>query len=305
MKKLPENILCIGECMVEMAPREDGAYNRGFAGDTFNSAWYLSKVLPGHFTVDYFSGAGNDAVSGEMLSFMENAGVGTASIRRIADRTVGLYMIALKNGERSFSYWRDVSAAKLLAEDKDALRAAVKGRGMILFSGITMAVIYAEHRQNLLDVLSEARAEGTIVAFDPNMRARLWPSKDIMAETIMRSAAVSDIVLPSFDEDGVVFGDADPKATIARYRSIGVNTVIVKNGPETIYAEDSEEGPVTFSPTPSKNVVDTTAAGDSFNAGMISALMTGHALVDALAKGSALSARVIGARGALVEDAIA
>ncbi|MBB4120883.1 sugar kinase [Martelella radicis] len=300
MKNLPKNILCVGECMVEMAPREDGAYTRGFAGDTFNSAWYLARTLPDDFTVDYFTGAGTDTVSDEMLTFMEKAGVGTSSVRRIDERTVGLYMIALKNGERSFSYWRGQSAAKLLAEDPDVLSAALKGRGLVLFSGITMAVVNEEHRQTLFDLLAEARAAGTVIAFDPNMRARLWPSREVMAETIMKAAAVSDIVLPSFDEDGAVFGDENPEATIARYRAAGVKTVIVKNGPDTIHAEDETDGPVTFKPTPSENVVDTTAAGDSFNAGLIAALMTGAPLVEALEQGSALSARVIGARGALV-----
>lgn len=304
MKKLPPKIMCIGECMVEMAPREDGAYRRGFAGDTFNSAWYLSKLLPKDFSVDYFTGAGTDAISGAMISFMEDAGVGTSSIRRFDDRTVGLYMIALKNGERSFSYWRDMSAAKLLAEDRSALEKAVEGKGLILFSGITMAVIYPEHRDILLSVLAEARKAGAVVAFDPNMRERLWPSREVMADAITRAAAVSDIVLPSFDEDGTIFGDENPQATIARYRSKGVKTVIVKNGPNTIFAEDADAGPVTFDPTPSENVVDTTAAGDSFNAGLISALMAGAPLVEALEKASALSARVIGARGALVPEAI-
>ncbi|MEO2038738.1 MAG: PfkB family carbohydrate kinase, partial [Martelella sp.] len=72
-----KNILSIGECMVEMAPRADGAYMRGFAGDTFNAAWYLAKLLPEDATVDYFTAVGTDAVSGEMLEFMERSGVGT------------------------------------------------------------------------------------------------------------------------------------------------------------------------------------------------------------------------------------
>ena len=304
MKNLPGNIMCIGECMVEMAPREDGAYMRGFAGDTFNSAWYLAKLLPKSFTVDYFTGAGTDAVSDEMLAFMENAGVGTSAIRRISDRTVGLYMIALKNGERSFSYWRGQSAAKLLAADRAALSEAVKDKGLILFSGITMAVVNAEDRNTLFEVLAEARAAGTTIAFDPNMRLRLWPSREVMAETIMQAAEVSDIVLPSFDEDGTVFGDENPKATIARYRAKGVSTVIVKNGVDTIYAEDESAGALTFKPTPAENVVDTTAAGDSFNAGLIAALATGASLAEALERASALSARVICARGALVSEAL-
>ncbi|WP_174802334.1 sugar kinase [Martelella limonii] len=298
------NILSIGECMVEMAPRADGAYMRGFAGDTFNAAWYLAKLMPQGSTVDYFTGVGTDAVSDEMIAFMEQAGVGTACVRRVPDRTVGLYMIALKDGERSFSYWRGQSAAKCLAADRDALAKAVKGRDLILFSGITMAVVNSEDRATLLDVLSQARAAGTTIAFDPNMRLRLWPSSTMMQEAIMQAASVSDMVLPSFDEDSAVFADADQNATIARYRKAGVKTVVVKNGVDVIHAGCHVEGELTFQPVPAENVVDTTAAGDSFNAGLIAARAGGAGLAEAIRAGASLSGRVIGARGALVADAV-
>ncbi|MCD1635674.1 sugar kinase [Martelella mediterranea] len=300
-----KNILSIGECMVEMAPRADGAYTRGFAGDTFNAAWYLAKLLPEGATVDYFTAVGTDAVSGEMLDFMERSGVGTGCIRRIEERTVGLYMIALKDGERSFSYWRGQSAAKRLAADREALEAAVRGRDLILFSGITMAIVDEADRGTLLDVLAEARKAGAVIAFDPNMRLRLWPSREVMAETIMKAAEVSDMVLPSFDEDGAIFGDDNPEATIARYRARGAETVVVKNGVDMIHARSGAEGAITFQPKPAREVVDTTAAGDSFNAGLIAALARGESLSDAISRAAALSARVIAARGALVADATA
>ena len=143
-----------------------------------------------------------------------------------------------------------------------------------------------------------------MIAFDPNMRLRLWPSRAVMAETIMQAAAISDMVLPSFDEDGAVFGDDTPEATIARYRAKGVETVIVKNGVDMIHAQSGAEGAITFQPTPAENVVDTTAAGDSFNAGLIAALSRGETLADAINRAAALSARVIAARGALVADAV-
>ncbi len=297
-------ILTIGECMVEMAPREDGAYTRNFAGDSFNTAWYLRHLLPESDQVGYCSAVGTDGLSTSMLSFMEAAGITTQAVRRIPERTVGLYMIELSNGERSFSYWRGESAAKLLAQDRSFLDAAVMDQDLILFSGITLAILSEQHRQQLLDVLAAARVRGTTIAFDPNMRLRLWPDRQTMCDAVMQAARVADVVLPSFDEDGLNYGDASPQATIERYRAVGAGCVVVKNGPERLHAFSQQEGSVVFDPVPVETVVDTTAAGDSFNAGFLSARLHGAAMADALAKGASVSAQVIKSRGALVSVSI-
>ncbi|MUZ74391.1 sugar kinase [Agrobacterium vitis] len=294
-------ILTIGECMVEMAPREDGAYHRNFAGDTFNTAWYLRRLLGADDVVDYCSAIGVDAISQAMFSFMQAAGIGTGHLRRLEDATVGLYMIELANGERSFSYWRGQSAAKRLADDRQCLLEAVRGRDLILFSGITLAILSPMGRQQLLEVLAQARDAGSLIAFDPNMRARLWPDRDSMCNAVSQAAKVADIVLPSFDEDGPNFNDATPEATIIRYRKAGAATVVVKNGAGRVHAFDATEGPMTFDPVPLADLVDTTAAGDSFNAGFLSARLSGVEMAEALAQGAAISAQVIRKRGALVK----
>lgn len=294
------SILSIGECMVELAPRGDGAYSRGFAGDTFNSAWYLRRLLPSDWTVDYFTAVGTDALSTQMLSVMQDAGIGTDKIRRLPDRTVGLYMIELSNGERSFTYWRNTSAAKRLAADRAALAEALAGRSLVLFSGITMAILEPEDREPFLEELKSARRRGTTIAFDPNMRARLWPDAETMRKTIMAAAAVADMVLPSFDEDQREFGDADPQATIARYRSLGVGCVVVKNGAGTMHVVDGDEE-IVFEPTPVTDVVDTTAAGDSFNAGFLAARLGGADLRSSVEQGSRVAGKVVRKRGALVD----
>lgn len=293
-------ILTIGECMVEMAPREDGAYSRNFAGDSFNTAWYLRQLLPASDQVSYCSAVGTDGISTTMLAFMDKAGIATDTVRRIPERTVGLYMIELANGERSFSYWRGESAAKLLAEDRAFLEQAVAGRDLVLFSGITLAILSAQHRQQLLEVLVNAQATGTKIAFDPNMRQRLWPDQASMCAAVADAAKVADIVLPSFDEDGPNFGDASPQATIERYKAGGATCVVVKNGADRIHAFSAQEGNVVFDPVPVQTVVDTTAAGDSFNAGFLAARLAGASMLDALEKGAFISAQVIQSRGALV-----
>jgi 2-dehydro-3-deoxygluconokinase len=292
-------VVCIGECMVEMSPDGPGRFRQGFAGDTFNSAWYLRQVLPRQWNVGYATCVGTDAMSDAMVTCMADAGIDTAAIRRLPDRTVGLYMIHLRDGERSFSYWRGESAARQLAADSKALSHAVRGCDLVLVSGITLAILPEHDRAALIDILGNARSNGSLIAFDPNLRPRLWPDDATMRQAIMQAAKVADIVMPSFDEEALHFGDSCRQATIARYRHAGARSVVVKNGADMMTAWDASEGETEFRPrqvTPR----DTTAAGDSFNAGFLAARLQGRGLLEALTAGAALAGQVVQSFGALV-----
>ena len=114
-------VLAIGECMAELAPMDtDGDLRLGFAGDTFNTAWYLARCAPDAH-VSYLTALGDDAISQKMAAFMRDSGIDDRFVQVAKGRTVGLYMITLDEGERSFSYWRGQSAAKALANDPAAL----------------------------------------------------------------------------------------------------------------------------------------------------------------------------------------
>lgn len=286
--------------MVELAPQDDGAFRMGFAGDTFNSAWYARKHLPDDWTVSYATCAGQDALSDRMVAFMAAEGIDTRHIRRVPDRTLGLYMIQLDKGERSFSYWRGEAAARTLADDPVWLAATLEAAGLVLLSGITLAILTPEARTRLLAALNAARQKGTIVAFDTNLRKRLWASTEEMRSSVMACAAVSDILFPSFDEETEAFGDKTPTDTVARYRDAGVGLVVVKNGIDPLTVWSADTGLQTFQPVPAPRVIDTTAAGDSFNAGFLSAWLMGDTLAEAAAAGMALSAKVVQGKGALV-----
>ena len=293
-------VIAVGECMVELSQTEGGLYRQGFAGDTFNTAWYLRRLLPAGWGVAYGTCLGDDPMSERMLEFMAAAGVSTTAVRRIPGRSVGLYMIALKDGERSFAYWRDTSAARELASDPGWLAAILAGKRAVHFSGITLAILAPERRRVLLEALAAVRRAGTTVVFDPNMRPRLWPDGDAMRMAVSEAAANADCVLPSFDEESLHFGDASPADTVARYRDAGATTVVVKNGPGALHfwARGEEAGSAAAAAVP--RVVDTTAAGDAFNAGFLAARLTGGSLPEAVAAGSRIAAHVIGHYGALV-----
>jgi 2-dehydro-3-deoxygluconokinase len=294
-------IVCLGECMVELAPLPAPAtYALGFAGDTFNTAWYLRKGLPPASAVDYLTALGTDQLSEQMLARMQADGIGTDHITRLAGYGPGLYMIHLQNGERSFTYWRAQSAARQLAADPDHLARSLHGANLAYLSGITLAILSPAHRANLHAALAAFRQAGGQVAFDPNLRPRLWPDRADMCAAIMAMAAQSDIALPSYEDDAAAFGDPDLNATLERYAQAGVRDVIVKNGAGPMLAR-IDGAQITLTPDPVAEVCDTTAAGDSFNAGYLAARLRGTGAVDALANGAALAARVIARRGALVD----
>lgn len=292
-------LLAIGECMAELAPAgTPGDFQLGFAGDTFNTAWYLARCAP-HIQVSFLTSVGDDAISDQMNAFMGQSGINNRSVQVSPGKTVGLYLISLNQGERSFSYWRGQSAAKSLADDSAALNRAMGGSDLIYFSGITLAILSSRGRANLLAALQQARNGGKTIAFDPNLRPRLWASDSEMTETIMQGAQVSDIVLPSFEDEADWFNDASPEATAERYLAAGAITAIVKNGAAPVfYAEGTTRSQVDIMPLAAP--LDTTAAGDSFNAGIFACHSAGGTLTDGIAYASALSRIVVQHRGALV-----
>lgn len=296
----PKTFLSVGECMVELSPGGDG-FRMGFAGDTFNTAWYARRLLGADWTVGYVSCVGTDAISDRMLAMMQGAGIDTDTVRRVPDRTVGLYLIQLDDGERSFAYWRGESAARMLADDPGWLDDALGRADVVFYSGITLAILPGAARDAFCAALARARARGATTVFDTNMRARLWPGPKAMRAGIAQGAAEADIVLPSFDEEQAAFGDATPRAVAARYHAAGARLVVVKNGPGEILVSDRDGGAFGFTPEPVAQVVDTTAAGDSFDAAFLAAHLQGQGLRQAVARGADLAGRVVQARGALVE----
>lgn len=291
--------LAIGECMAELAPSATpGDYRLGFAGDTFNTAWYLARLWP-EIAVSYFTAVGGDAISTQMLAAIQASGIDTSHVQKVPDRSVGLYLISLNNGERSFSYWRGQSAARLLADNPDALAAALEGADLIYFSGITLAILEEAARARLLGALKTARAAGKTIAFDPNLRPHLWSDPSLMTKAIMQGAAVSDIALPSFEDEARWFHDKDPEATADRYASAGASTVIVKNGPDPVlYQLGGQRGSV---PVPGlTHVLDTTAAGDSFNAAVLAGVVSQKPLAESVAQACQLAGQVVQGKGALV-----
>ncbi|HMQ95340.1 MAG TPA: sugar kinase [Amaricoccus sp.] len=293
-------VACIGECMVELTLPKDGAAARvGFAGDTLNTAIYLKRGAPA-LEVAYVTALGRDALSERMLAFFAEEGLDTGLIERRADRVPGLYAISTDAaGERSFTYWRESSAARTLFEPPaEVTPARLAGCGLVYLSGITLAVLSARARAALLEFIGPFRKAGGLVAFDSNYRPRLWPDRATAQREIAAFWAVTDIGLPSLDDEFALWGESGTEAVLARLASAGLRQGALKRGAEGPLAIGWEGALPGF--PPAARVVDTTAAGDSFNGGYLAALLAGAPPPERLLAGHRLASEVIGHPGAIM-----
>ncbi len=295
-------IVSIGEFMLEMSGGKAEQYRLGYAGDTLNTAWYMRAALGKEWDVDYLSALGDDIYSARMRSFLQERRIGTEHIQTIRGKRPGLYLIHQAQGDRHFTYWRENSAARQLADDTSKLDKALADCELAYFSGITLAILSRQARENLIFALGQARKSGTKVAFDPNIRPALWPTPAAIREAIIAAAPVIDIALPTFDDDAEIFGDANPRATVLRYQGLGIAEVAVKNGAEVALIAQGDN--LVEVPALAATAVDATGAGDSFNGAYLAARLTGQSIKTSAQVAHRTAAKVIGHPGALVDPAL-
>jgi 2-dehydro-3-deoxygluconokinase len=292
-----KTVRAMGEAMLEMAPVGEGLYRQGYAGDTFNTVWHMAQLLGDNAKAGFVTRIGIDAFSNRFAAEMEADGLDLTGVVRDRERQMGLYLIELEGSERSFHYWRKDSAARGLADDIPLLRGMFEHTGLIHLSGITLAIISPDARANLLSAMADSRQAGSVVSFDPNFRPGLWNSPAEARDAMSSMLTMTDIALPSFDDEATLWGDVSPGETITRFRDQGVREIVVKDGAGMVHFHAGEAEGRCDTP-PVANAIDTTGAGDSFNAGYLSARLGGKDARQAIGIGQKLAAEVIQILGA-------
>ena len=297
------DLVSIGECMVELSRQPDGRFTLAFGGDTFNTAAYAARLGLG---VAYGTALGDDPYSDAIVDLARSEGVAMDAVPRIAGAVPGLYVIETDaRGERRFFYWRDTSPARGLFDGPgcEPLAALAEAARCVYLSGITLSLYPDAGLDRLEAVLARARVAGARIAFDGNYRPRGWKGDAGRARAVFaRFLAAVDWAFPTFDDEQALWGDESPAATAERLHGLGVADVVVKDGPAGALV--SLAGRSLVVPVPDRvEPVDTTAAGDSFNAGFVAARLRGATGEAAALLGHRLAAVVIRNRGAIVPRA--
>jgi 2-dehydro-3-deoxygluconokinase len=293
-------VVALGEVMVELARGGDGRFSTGCGGDTFNTAIYLARA---GVDVSYATALGDDSYSDGIVAMAAAEGVNTDVMLRVPGRLPGLYIIETdKNGERSFRYWRGEAPARELFELKDWNRVAeaMMGARLIYFSGITLSLYSNAGLGRLLAVVEVARQQGAKIVFDGNFRPKGWKGDLPRARTVIMEALKRvDVALPTYDDEAVLWGDPSPEATVERLQAFGIGEIVVKNGPHSALVAAGERQEF-VAPVEVVEPIDTTAAGDSFNAAYIAARLSGENPGNAAAAGHKLAAEKVRHRGAIM-----
>ena len=283
----PKRIVVVGEGMVELSDA-GGRPRLGYGGDALNTAVHLARFgLPSAF----MTALGSDKFSDRLKADWSKEGLDTGLILTDPERHAGIYAIHTDgSGERSFTYWRDQAAARRMFELPDAGKAVeqAKQATLLYFSLISLAVLPPEGRQQLLDLAGDVRERGGRVAFDSNYRPRLWEHVGEARQLHDAAIAQCDIGLPTLEDEQRLAGLGSAEAVRDHWRSLGAAEVVVKLGSRGALVDQA-----LVPPPAALEPVDTTGAGDAFNAAYLAARLNGADPLPAAMRGHALAGWVV------------
>lgn len=269
------DILALGEPMIELnqAGSDERHYLRGFGGDTSNAA--IAAARQGA-RVAYFTRLGDDEFGAAFRALWAAEGVDARAVPSDPSARTGLYFVHHGPQGHRFTYYRAGSAASRMRPE-DVPAGLVESARVLHVSGISQAISETACA-TVSAAIARARAAGTVVAYDPNLRLALWPLERAR-EVICATAALADEFLPSIDDVRALSGLHEPRDIIAWAHGLGPKHVVLKLGPEGALLSDGQA--CTAVPAFKVQAVDATGAGDCFDGSYLHRRCLGEAPLQA------------------------
>lgn len=272
----------------------DPLYLQGFGGDTSNFA--VAAARQGA-SVGYLGRLGQDPFGDRFIDLWQREGIDVSLVEREPDAPTGIYFVSHDERGHHFNYYRSGSAASRL-RPQDLPLEAIRAAQVLHLSGISQAISTSACDATFA-AMTEARAAGVRVSYDPNIRLKLWPVARARA-VVLESLTLADLVLPSLEDARALLGEQEPDALVDALLARGARLLALKLGPEGVIVADSgqRERIAGFRVAS----VDATGAGDTFDGAFVSEWLRGQPPIAAARyanAAAALSTRGYGAVAAI------
>ena len=292
----PLDVITVGEAMAMFVATETGDladaehFVKRVAGAELNVATGLARL---GMNVSWVSRVGDDSFGRFVLNSLKKENIDASGVT-VDGRFATGYQLKSKaeNGtDPIVEYFRKGSAASHLSVDD--FNAAVFSRARHLHLSGVAAALSSTSYALLEQAAATMKAQGKTISFDPNLRPVLWKSEAEMVEKLNRLAFQADWVLPGLKEGVILTGQQTPEGIADFYLQRGVKAVVIKTGPDGAWYKTASGEQGAVAPVKVDNVVDTVGAGDGFAVGVISALLEGKTLQQAVQRGNKIGALAI------------
>lgn len=291
------DVVSIGETMVLFASKEDGQlryasnFSARVAGAETNTLIGLAKL--GHKT-GWISRVGADELGAKIIQSVRGEGVDTTYVAMDEQAPTGLFLKEQTTVKTAnILYYRKGSAASRL-EPADINEDYVKNAKFLYLTGIT-PLLSKSCEQATFVFVEMAKKHHVKIVFDPNIRKKLL-TEEKQKHLLERLIGMADIVLPGYGEGHYLFGTNNSEEIADRCLQLGSQLTVVKLGEKGAYYKSTDQSGY-VAPIPVKEVVDPIGAGDGFAAGVLSGLLDGLAIKEAVGRGCAIGAFVTQVHG--------
>lgn len=291
-------ICAIGECMMELTNATNVLYSQSIAGDTLNFSSYLDKNI---FDTSYFTAVGTSEISKRVINFLQKKKIKTNLLSQIDSHEIGLYLIEnSKVGEKIFYYWRDNSAAKFFFNNQNLnkYKNQLEKFQYVYFSGITISLFENHNFVNFISILEFLKKNQIKIIFDFNIRIKRWSKKKLFSY-FSKTLPFVDILFASGEDLNFLKGNSSVKSFTNLIQKYNINHGIYRSNARLNYSFYKDER--YFIKNKIKNkVVDTSGAGDGYNAAYISNFIKFNNPQKALHAASKIGAKIVMKKGAIV-----
>ena len=294
-----KNTICsIGECMIEMTNINKNIYSYSIAGDTLNFSSYLN---PSIFKIFYLTAIGTSDINKSAIDLLKKKKINIELVKKVPTKEIGLYLIKnTTKGEKQFYYWRDDSAAKLFFNNFNKNLLKKKHRfDFIYLTGITLSLLNIKNIDKFIACICDLRKSNSKIIFDFNIRINRWSKKNLILYL--------NKILPNID---ILFGSGEDLICWKKNNNIKTFENILKkfNIKHGIYRKNEkynysfyQNKKYMIKNNSIKKVIDTSGAGDGYNAAYLSNFVMYYDPQKALLTASKIGAKIVMKKGAIVD----